>query len=175
MRGFNNLQVGKLLLPPNLASEWDTDIVLQQRYQQGLEIPNSNALVRAFCMIFQGLSSVEGHGPSGRATKKGNAELNNMHKVTVPSIVYIATLVQFALDSAPTFASGGAHGTFNYHTFYTSIITLFMMLQMKDFQDSLLTWWNQQVFPYQDPEQINYNDTVHAQMLVQLLVNDTNN
>ncbi|GJJ05878.1 hypothetical protein Clacol_000065 [Clathrus columnatus] len=123
----------------------------------------SNALVRTFRIIFQGLSSVDCCGPSGRATKKGNVELNNMRKVTAPSIAYIATLVRFALDSASTFASGGHHGTFNYHAFYTSIVTL---LRMKEFRDSLLTWWNQRaLIPnlfISYPEQVDYNETVHA-------------
>jgi len=44
-------------------------------------------------MIFQGVSSIDGKGPSSRATKKGNAQLNGMKKVTVPSIAYIAVLV----------------------------------------------------------------------------------
>ncbi|GJJ14859.1 hypothetical protein Clacol_009127 [Clathrus columnatus] len=193
MRGFNNAQIGKLLLPPDLASQWDTNFELQQRYKQGLETPNarnygiwmyqdhiadsnnlldgflrSDMLVRGFRMVFHDPSNVNGRGPSARATKKGNAQLNNMRKVTVPSIAYIATLVRFALDSAPTFSPGGAHGTFNYQAFYTSMIDLLSMTQLNAFRENLLTWWNQQVFPFQDPDQADDEDTVHAQMLAQI-------
>jgi len=192
-RGFHNLEVGELLLPPDLASRWRTDHQLRQRYQQGLEAPNvrnygiwmyqyhtadpdnllggflrSDGLVRGFHMLFHGPSAVDGRGLSARATKKGNAQLNSMYKVTVASIAYVAALLRFALDSAPTFSVGGTHGTFDYHAFYNSLINLLTMPELQGFREELLRWWNQQVFPNQEPEQADDDDTVYAQMLAQV-------
>jgi Family of unknown function (DUF6698) len=54
-----------------------------------------------------GPSAVEGKGTSARATKKGNAQLNNMTDITIPSISYIATIVcdSFAMKIKLTIAS----------------------------------------------------------------------
>jgi hypothetical protein len=54
-------------------------------------------------MIFQGPSAINGKGPSARATKKGNAQLNGMHEVTVPSIAYVATLVRLLFHPVNSF------------------------------------------------------------------------
>ncbi|KIM91266.1 hypothetical protein PILCRDRAFT_1435 [Piloderma croceum F 1598] len=39
-----------------------------------------------------------------KATRSGNAQIHRMTKVTPPSIVYVATQVQFALSLSPVFS-----------------------------------------------------------------------
>ncbi|KIJ35483.1 hypothetical protein M422DRAFT_144977, partial [Sphaerobolus stellatus SS14] len=104
----------------------------------------SEMLICGFHMVFQGPSAIDGRGPSAHATKKGNAQLNNMSKVTIPSISYTATLVciHFALNSVPAFTAGGSHGSFDNNAFYRSIIDLFTVLEMATHRHELLNWWN---------------------------------
>ncbi|KAF8510542.1 hypothetical protein JB92DRAFT_2831532 [Gautieria morchelliformis] len=46
----------------------------------------SEILVHAYCVIMIGPSAIEGRGPSARATKKGNAQLNNMNDISIASL-----------------------------------------------------------------------------------------
>ncbi|KIJ50057.1 hypothetical protein M422DRAFT_65783 [Sphaerobolus stellatus SS14] len=192
-RGYNHFQAGRLLLPHSRIAEYDTDAEFRTRLKAGTEVMNprdysiflyedhivnefnildgflrGKMLVRAFRMVFQGPSSVDGKGPSARATKKGNAERNSMIKITIPAIAYIATLVHFALDSTASFTAGGDHGNFDNNAFYRSIIDLLMVPPMAPFRKELLKWWNNQVFPNREPEQVDDGNTVHAQMLALL-------
>ncbi|KIJ30656.1 hypothetical protein M422DRAFT_267805 [Sphaerobolus stellatus SS14] len=191
--GYHHLQAGRLLLPHNRVDEYDIHADFRSKLKQGTEVMNARdysiflyenhmvnpfnilegflrgpMLVKASQMVFTGPSSVNGKGPSARATKKGNAQLNSMTKITIPSIAYVATLVHFALDSTLSFTTGGGHGNFDNNTFYHSIINLLMVPQMETINKTLLNWWNDQVFPNREPEQIDDDQSIHAQMLAQL-------
>ncbi|KAF8481416.1 hypothetical protein JB92DRAFT_1710502 [Gautieria morchelliformis] len=117
-RGFNHPQIGRLLVSAPKVRQWDEDEEFRRRVKKGIEIfrpqdfpvflyeddkvdPNnllsgflrSEILIRAYRAIMIGPSAIDGRGTSARATKKGNAQLNNMTDISIPSLSYIATLV----------------------------------------------------------------------------------
>ncbi|KAF8530729.1 hypothetical protein JB92DRAFT_2694636 [Gautieria morchelliformis] len=165
-RGFNHPQIGRLLVSAEKVKEWDEDEEFRRRVKEGVEtfrpqdypvflyeddkvnpdnlLPGflrSEILIRAYHAVMIGPSAINGRGTSARATKKGNAQLNNMTDISIPSISYIATLVHFGLSSQGTFHVGGDLGRFDYHGFYCSIVDLLGDERMVQRRKALLRWW----------------------------------
>ncbi|KAF8525635.1 hypothetical protein JB92DRAFT_3108706 [Gautieria morchelliformis] len=133
---------------------------------------HSEILIQAYRAVMIGPSAIDGRGTSTRATKKGNAQLNNMTDISIPSISYITTLVHFGLSSQGTFHVGGNLGWFNYHGFCHSIADLLGDERMVQQREALLRWWKGTIFSnvheYNEPK----GDTVHGKMLAQLEVSE---
>ncbi|KAF8460696.1 hypothetical protein JB92DRAFT_3137451 [Gautieria morchelliformis] len=85
--------------------------------------------------------------PSRKVTRRGNARINHMTRVTVPALAYISTLVYFALGSQETFGPGGDTHTFNFFGFYRGLITCVNEDLPPADREAMLLWWNRQVFP----------------------------
>ncbi|PIL33183.1 hypothetical protein GSI_04633 [Ganoderma sinense ZZ0214-1] len=98
-------------------------------------------LVNAFKHIFTSPSSVNN---SGRSTKSSNAAMHGMTKVTPASIVYVTTLVRFALGTRATFARNDT--TADYQSFYNLLLSVLAHPAERENVNDLLSWWNKQVF-----------------------------
>ncbi|KAG1784994.1 uncharacterized protein HD556DRAFT_1435288 [Suillus plorans] len=79
------------------------------------------------------------------ATCLGNARIHGMTRITLPSIVYIAMQVQFALTSSPVFSRTDT--VTNSERFYNSMLDVFEDPEEKQETDDLAVWWNRQIFP----------------------------
>ncbi|KAF8468742.1 hypothetical protein JB92DRAFT_2644730, partial [Gautieria morchelliformis] len=116
-RGFKHPQIAHLICPVSWLEDFDQDPKFRQKLADGTRIPHPHdwplllfdevtfditnlfasflrdeMLVRAWHMVFQGSSSVDGRTLS-KATKHGNALHHGMKSVTVNALAYIATLV----------------------------------------------------------------------------------
>ncbi|KAL0060723.1 hypothetical protein AAF712_012503 [Marasmius tenuissimus] len=120
--------------------------------------------VRAYKQIFTSLSSAVRYVPAGEGdegsgepsakrrrtgkepTKKNVASLLGMTEVTPRSIAYAAVLLHFSLTDTPTW-NVSCDG-FNYAIFYDFIVDYFEDRRLTSEEDaqSLLGWWNRQVF-----------------------------
>ncbi|KAF8519855.1 hypothetical protein JB92DRAFT_3141628 [Gautieria morchelliformis] len=192
-RGFNDPQIRRLLMSAEKVKEWDEDEEFLRRVKEGVEtfrpqdypvflyeddkvnpdnllsgFLRSEILIQAYRAVMIGPSAIDGRGTSAHATKKGNAQLNNMTDISIPSISYITTLVHFGLSSQGTFHVGDDLGRFDYHGFYRSIADLLGDERMVQRREALLRWWKGKIFPnvheYNEPK----GDTVHGKMLAQL-------
>ncbi|TFK17329.1 hypothetical protein FA15DRAFT_710921 [Coprinopsis marcescibilis] len=119
--GFYHNRTGELLCPAMM--DWN-DINTRDRLRSGQIIPSGDQwplflyqnynydhnnpwkgllcsflLITAFKHIFTSPSSVE--KSENRSTQSGNARIHGMKSVTVASLAYVATQVQFALSSTP--------------------------------------------------------------------------
>ncbi|KAF8511448.1 hypothetical protein JB92DRAFT_3144074 [Gautieria morchelliformis] len=188
--------IGRLLVSAEKVKEWDEDEEFRRRIKEGVEtfrpqdypvflyeddkvnpdnllsgFLHSEILIRAYRAVMIGPSAIDGRGTSARATKKGNAQVNNMTDISIPSISYITTLVHFVMrryQRKSTFHVGGDLGRFDYHGFYRSIADLLGDECMVQRREALLRWWKGKIFPnaheYNEPK----GDTVHGKMLAQL-------
>ncbi|KAG1744756.1 hypothetical protein EDB19DRAFT_1826901 [Suillus lakei] len=75
-----------------------------------------------------------------KATRSGNARLYGMNSVTVASMAYIATQVQFALSSSLVFSRTDM--ATDSETFYRSLLDLLEDPDKSKEVDELLVWWN---------------------------------
>ncbi|KAG1842189.1 hypothetical protein DFJ58DRAFT_666086 [Suillus subalutaceus] len=163
-RGFNHKLTGSLLCVAGLdwsdpqikedlrsgemlvcGDQWP--IFLYAHYVYDHEDPwsgllRSRLLVCAYKHVFTSPSSVD---REPKATRSGNARLHGMNCVTMASIAYIATQVQFALSSSSVFSQ--TNMTTDSETFYHSLLDLLEDPEESKEVDELLTWWNRQVFP----------------------------
>ncbi|PIL33145.1 hypothetical protein GSI_04595 [Ganoderma sinense ZZ0214-1] len=161
-RGFNHDVTGRYLCPAGL--EWD--VVKKDLQAKRMTVPTDQwpifiyandaydpespwdgflrgrLLVNAFKHVFTSPSSVDN---SGRATKSSNSELHGMTKVTIASIVYIATLVRFCLGDQSTLARSNT--VENYQAFYNGLLMFLSHPDERENVNELLSWWNKQVFP----------------------------
>ncbi|KAG1893129.1 uncharacterized protein F5891DRAFT_1196751 [Suillus fuscotomentosus] len=96
----------------------------------------------AYKHVFTSPSSVD---REPKATRSGNARLHGMKSVTIASIAYIATQVQFALSSSSVFSRTDT--TTDSEMFYHSFLDLLEDPEEFKEVDELLTLWNRQVFP----------------------------
>ncbi|KAG2059415.1 hypothetical protein BDR06DRAFT_979945 [Suillus hirtellus] len=104
----------------------------------------------AYKHIFTSPSSVE---KEPKATQSGDARLHGMNLVTIASIAYIATQIQFALSSSLVFSRTDI--TTDSETFYHSLLNLLEDPNESKEVNKLLMWWNRcsyiaipsQVFP----------------------------
>nr|VWO99861.1 Type III effector HopI1 [Ganoderma boninense] len=165
-RGFAHDTIGKELCPAGL--DWN-DPSTKNALQKGEMIVNSDqwpifiylngmydpespwtGLLRgrllAFKHVFTSPSSVD---DSGRSTKSSNAAMHGMTKVTPASIVYVATLVRFALGTRATFACNDT--TADYQKFYNMLLAFLVHPAERENVNDLLSWWNKQVFPNHIP------------------------
>ncbi|KAG1758576.1 hypothetical protein EDD22DRAFT_783721, partial [Suillus occidentalis] len=69
-----------------------------------------------------------------------NAHLYGMNSVTITSLAYITTQVQFALSLSSMFSQTDT--TTDSETFYHSLLDLLEDLEECKKVDELLTWWN---------------------------------
>ncbi|KAJ3540108.1 hypothetical protein NMY22_g4446 [Coprinellus aureogranulatus] len=163
-RGFLHPRTGELLCPTNL--NWD-DPKIRRDLASGHLVPSGDLWPRFLYRGYQYnpddpwdgllrssiLVSARFHVPkfrcrrplANRATRSSNARIHGMTFVTIPSIAYIATQVRFALSSAPTFSRTDTVTDSEY--FYFLIIDLLEDPEEQEEIDSLLRWWNQQIFP----------------------------
>ncbi|KAI0055392.1 hypothetical protein BV25DRAFT_1921867 [Artomyces pyxidatus] len=163
-RGFNHETTGALLCPAGL--NWsDPEIKAKLRsgemsiagdywplflYRGCVYNPcepwnglfRNQLLVSAFKHIFTSPSSVD---KEPRATRAGNARIHGMTRVTAASIAYVATQVRFALSSATMFSRTDT--VLDSERFYNSVFELFEDIDERQEVDSLITWWNRQIFP----------------------------
>nr|VWP02191.1 Hsp70 [Ganoderma boninense] len=100
-------------------------------------------LVNGFKHVFTSPSSVK---DSCRSTKSSNSALHGMTKVTVASIVYIATLVRFGLGSRSTFNRNDT--VTESEAFYNVLLAFLTHPAEREKVNELLAWWNQRVFPH---------------------------
>ncbi|TEB40259.1 hypothetical protein FA13DRAFT_1619127, partial [Coprinellus micaceus] len=165
-RGFHHQATGKLLCPTDY--DWANPNV-QARLRSGelavtgLQWPlflwvgskckeddlwdgfmRSRLLLQAYKHIFTSPSSVDGDCKSNRS---GNAGIHGMTSVTVPSLVYVATLVCFSLSDAGTWSRNDTQ--LDSNRFYHSLLSFLDRDEEHHFVKDLLTWWNSQVFPGQ--------------------------
>ncbi|KAF8490296.1 hypothetical protein JB92DRAFT_3147897 [Gautieria morchelliformis] len=169
-RGFRHPQLARLICPLGWLAEFDDSEIFCQQLADGKKLAHphdwplflfdeetfdmedlfksflrNEILVRAWRLIFQGPSTLDGH-PSPNA-KRGNACINGMKKVTVAALAYVATLVYFALSSQEKFRPRGDGHTFDFYTFYCGLITCMNEDATAKDHDAILLWWNKQVFP----------------------------
>ncbi|KAF8525620.1 hypothetical protein JB92DRAFT_2701435 [Gautieria morchelliformis] len=100
---------------------------------------------QAWRLIFLGPSALDSH-PSHKATRRGNAHINHMTRVTIPALAYISTLVYFALGSQETFRPWGDTHMFNSFGFYRGLITCVNEDLPPTDREAMLLWWNRCVF-----------------------------
>ncbi|KAG0691717.1 hypothetical protein DFH29DRAFT_883860, partial [Suillus ampliporus] len=87
-------------------------------------------------------SAIKDASSTGRC---GNALMHGIRTVSIPSIAYVATLIQFVLSSQSNM-SRGHKAQFSYETCYNNIVrTTFEELDNAQLA-SLLTWWNGRIF-----------------------------
>ncbi|KAG2739670.1 hypothetical protein P692DRAFT_201873013 [Suillus brevipes Sb2] len=163
-RGFNHELTGSLLCPAGLdwhdpetrenlrsgeilvcGDQWPVFLYANHTYDD--EDPwcgllRSRLLTSAYKHVFTSPSSVD---KDPKATRSGNARLHGMSCVTIASIAYIATQVQFALSSSSVFSRSDT--STDSETFYHSLLDLFEDPDESKEVDELLIWWNRQVFP----------------------------
>ncbi|KAG2345695.1 hypothetical protein BDR05DRAFT_880159, partial [Suillus weaverae] len=162
-RGFNHELTGSLLCPAGL--DWNnTEYVLNflvgelsvcgdqwpiflfTHYMYDTEdlwcgLLRSCLLVCAYKHIFTSPSSVN---KEPKAMQSGNARLHGMNSVTIASIAYVATQVQFTLSSSSVFLR--TNTTMDSETFYHSLLDLFEDPDESKEVEELLTWWNQYLY-----------------------------
>ncbi|KAG2113277.1 hypothetical protein BD769DRAFT_1673813 [Suillus cothurnatus] len=137
-----NLRSGEMLV---CGDQWPVFLYTQYTYNPDdpwCGLLRSRLLVCAYKHVFTSPSSVE---KEPKATRSRNARLHSMSCVTIASISYIATQVQFALSSSSVFSRTDM--TTDSETFYHSLLDLLEDPEECKEVDELLTWWNQQVFP----------------------------
>ncbi|KAH6910572.1 hypothetical protein BKA70DRAFT_1100367 [Coprinopsis sp. MPI-PUGE-AT-0042] len=171
-RGFYHPQTGELLCPINLdwnnpqtreglrtgaiivaGDDWPLFLYKDYKYYpedvwKGLF--RSALLVSAFRHIFTSPSSVN---REPRATRSGNARIHGMKNVTIASLAYVATQVRFALSSSPTFSRTDL--VTDSERFYASVIDTFMHEGERENVQTLLTWWDMQIFPVYNEQNKN--------------------
>ncbi|KAJ2921265.1 hypothetical protein H1R20_g15827, partial [Candolleomyces eurysporus] len=118
-------------------------LFLYQGHQYNPEDPwaglfRGRLLVSAYKHVFTSPSSVDSH--KSRATRSCNAQIHGMKSVTIPSIAYISTQVQFALSSTPTFSRSDTVTDSEY--FYNLVIEILEDPEERQEVDDLLKWWN---------------------------------
>ncbi|KAG1766101.1 hypothetical protein EDD22DRAFT_774429, partial [Suillus occidentalis] len=94
-------------------------------------------LLQAYKHIFMSPSLVD---KEPKAMWSRNACLHGMNSVTIASIAYVATQVQFALSSSLVFS--WTNTTTDSEMFYHSLLDLFEDPDESKEVDDLLTWWN---------------------------------
>ncbi|KAJ3818169.1 hypothetical protein F5880DRAFT_1511185, partial [Lentinula raphanica] len=97
-------------------------------------------------------------GPKVVKTKKCNAELMGITKVTSEMIAYAALQVRFSLCSLQEFAN--VDGEFSFEDFFHNIVDSIAegTLKSASWGQDLLEWWNLRVFPEVDTSQITSPD-----------------
>ncbi|KAG8937950.1 hypothetical protein FRC03_007737 [Tulasnella sp. 419] len=181
-RGFHDKGIGKLLCPPSF--DWD-DPSVQSRLKNGDVRPStaeyppflyhsysinpenkldglfrSELLIKAARHIFIAPSAAEDTEAYVKSTRPGNAALNNMSAVTVPTIAYVSVLVRFSLSSEETFniRLTGARGGFDHWAFYKNIIKFLLDPKMKDKTADLIAFWNSRIFgPREGDEEVDHD------------------
>ncbi|KAF8190092.1 hypothetical protein BJ912DRAFT_850336 [Pholiota molesta] len=104
--------------------------------------PQFADVTQAFKHIFTSPSSVE---KEAKATRSGNARIHGMSHVTRASIAYVATQTRFALSSAAVFTRTDM--VTDSERFYGSVLDLLEDPKEIKEVDTLLAWWDRQVFP----------------------------
>ncbi|KAG1736914.1 uncharacterized protein EDB91DRAFT_1237997 [Suillus paluster] len=123
-----NLRSGKLLV---CGDQWPVFLYSHHTYKPEDPV--------AYKHVFTSPSSVD---KEPKATQSGNARLHGMKSVTIASIAYIATQVQFALSSSSVFSR--TNTTTDLETFYHSLLDLLEDPDESEEVEELLTC---QVFP----------------------------
>ncbi|KJA15039.1 hypothetical protein HYPSUDRAFT_109097, partial [Hypholoma sublateritium FD-334 SS-4] len=163
-RGFHHKITGGLLCPAGvdwankeikekLASgeltvagdQWPIFLYASYKYDENdpwKGLLRSSLVVKTFKHIFTSPSSVD---KEAKATRSGNARIHGMTRVTPASIVYAATQARFALSLSGVFNRSDT--VTDSERFYNSILELLQEPDEADQVDSLLSWWNQQIFP----------------------------
>ncbi|KAG8921385.1 hypothetical protein FRC02_000273 [Tulasnella sp. 418] len=189
-RGFNDEALGKLLCPPRL--DW-SDSSIRDQLKNGVilvgprEFPpfvyrdftidpekkteglfQSDLLIKAARYIFIAPSAtIDNSGASSRSTRPGNAALNDMRSVTIPTIAYITTLVRFALSSDTSFTIKGRvprKGGFDYWSFYEGIIKTLRSPSMKNSTTiEIMELWNRRLW---EPHTEQQDDEVHDDIAI---------
>lgn len=137
-----NLRSSEMLV---CGDQWPIFLYTQHTYDPDdpwCGLLRSRLLVCAYKHVFTSPSSVE---KKPKATQSRNARLHGMNCVTIASISYIATQVQFALSSSSVFSRTDT--TMDSEIFYHSLLDLLEDPEERKEVDELLTWWNRQVFP----------------------------
>ncbi|KJA13589.1 hypothetical protein HYPSUDRAFT_151445 [Hypholoma sublateritium FD-334 SS-4] len=167
-RGFNHERTGALLCPAGV--DW-SDREIKQKLRSGelsvsgdqwpiflytsYEYDDTNPwkgllrsaiLVKAFKHIFTSPSSVD---IEAKATRSGNARIHGMTSMTCASVVYAATQARFALSSSSVFSRTDT--STDSERFYNSLLELLADPEEIDEVNTLLVWWNRQVFPNYTP------------------------
>ncbi|KAG2097265.1 uncharacterized protein F5147DRAFT_747488 [Suillus discolor] len=137
-----NLRSGEMLV---CGDQWP--IFLYANHVYDPEDPwcgllRSRLLIYAYKHVFTSPSSVD---REPKATCSGNARLHGMNSVTIASLAYIATQVQFALSSSSVFL--WTDTSTDSETFYHSLLDLLEDPEECQEVDELLIWWNRQVLP----------------------------
>ncbi|OBZ65086.1 hypothetical protein A0H81_14941 [Grifola frondosa] len=180
-RGFHHERTGALLCPAGL--DWSNNdikeklragtirvagdqwpLVLYDGFRYDPEDPWNGLLrsgILAAKFVFTSPSSVD---QEPKATRSGNARIHGMRAMTKASIAYIATQVRFSLTSAAVFSRTDL--VTDSERFYNSIVDLLEDPEEKDEVDSLLTWWNRQLFSaYAEPERPSNTNTALAKIV----------
>ncbi|KAG1837725.1 hypothetical protein DFJ58DRAFT_718844 [Suillus subalutaceus] len=139
-RSFNHELMGSLLCPtglnwnnPHLWGSMTHFLYAHRTYDPEdlwCGLLRSHLLVFAYKYVF---------------TFPRNVRLHGINSVTITSVAYITTQVQFALSSSSVFS--WTDTTMDSEMFYHSLLNLLEDPEECQEVDELLTWWNHQVFP----------------------------
>ncbi|KAJ7897396.1 hypothetical protein B0H13DRAFT_2664707 [Mycena leptocephala] len=173
--GFRNKRCAQLLTPADLDYDSDLDAQgnpgLQKKLRDGVLVPRpedfhkglfhneevdlvnlsagflkSEELVKSYQAIFISPSSAVDASGGNKGTVKGNAAKHEILEVSLDSIIYIAHLDHFVWSSQLVYSATGGNGQFNYRLFCKTIKDTVMSWPESDVE-SLLEWWNEQIFP----------------------------
>ncbi|KAI0816873.1 hypothetical protein BC628DRAFT_1413984 [Trametes gibbosa] len=171
-RGFRHHVTGRLLCPPHLLDEFDNDperfccsiynmrrgrpqvgsvnypmfMYNMDEYVPGKRKPGllkSELLITCARLIFQGPTAAKNGGT--QITTKGRpsvASSINMKELDGFTIVYIATLTRFALNSQHQWYNDD--GDFIGSEFYNNLMSIF--LQDDDWSEEIQLWYREQLF-----------------------------
>ncbi|TFK18410.1 hypothetical protein FA15DRAFT_567730, partial [Coprinopsis marcescibilis] len=156
-RGFKHYWTGKLLCPTGI--DWDneenrSDLRSGKKVIPGDAWPTfcfkdyvyndedpyegllkSDLLVTAYRTIFFGASS---HKDNSRTARKGYAEIYGMRSVSIPSLIYIAAQVRFALTDSGSFNK--VETISETIAFYNDLLST---IEIPDPElDAIVQWWN---------------------------------
>ncbi|KAF8583686.1 hypothetical protein K439DRAFT_1240134, partial [Ramaria rubella] len=168
-RGFNHPLTGRLLCPAKLDSgdetyaiqcslksgkydlqptDWPTFFYKGHKYDPDDEMKGllqGELLIQAFKCIFLGPSAWLRNDGKSKIMHSPKAALCEMEAVTSRSLAYVATLTYFGLSSNKKNQKVG--GSFELSTLYWQVVHLLEDKDLKDEANTLLLWWNQQIFP----------------------------
>ncbi|KAJ7838152.1 hypothetical protein B0H13DRAFT_2367703 [Mycena leptocephala] len=169
--GFRNKRCAQLLTPADLDYDSDLDAqgMLQKKLRDGVLVPRpedfhkglfhneevdldnlSAGFLKSEELSYQAIfispsSGVDASG-GNKGTVKGNAAKHEILEVSLDSIIHIAHLDHFVWSSQLVYSATGGNGQFNYRLFCRTIKDTVMSWPESDVE-SLLEWWNEQIFP----------------------------
>ncbi|KDQ16266.1 hypothetical protein BOTBODRAFT_173173 [Botryobasidium botryosum FD-172 SS1] len=155
---MNRVRAGLVHIGPDTMYHFMYEDCMVNAEQPYKGLLRSRLLVKCWWTIFFGpLSALrrDGEVDTFRRGRKCNAYRNNITRVSMRSIAYVATLARFALSSDTSISPGnprpsGDSPPFTYYAFYRSLVSLLESPNPNSaklkFRTELLEWWNTECF-----------------------------